>query len=215
MCTATLSHAGPVLGGALGMAMLEEAAHRLVAVFESGQRDATGDGLLWHGFDVVSGAHSCCKWGDGNGWMLMAMADAIKGYRELAAGATQLSRRLVTAFEALAGAWLQLQRPSGLWTQLVDDATTYESSSATGFALYSLATGVRLGVLTDPRYPAAIEQGWRGLGTNIQPDGSVAGLSPGFGILGSRAEYLVKTNSSLLWGYGAVLRACAAILQLN
>lgn len=77
MCTAMLTHAAPVLASRVaGERMLDEAARRLLGVFHSNQRDVT-DGLLWHGFDVATGLHSCCKWGDGNGWLLMALADAV------------------------------------------------------------------------------------------------------------------------------------------
>ena len=78
MCTAMLSHAAPVVDSAFGRVLLDESARRLLAVMESAQRDRT-DGLLWHGFDAVTGTHSCCKWGDGNGWYFMAAADALKG----------------------------------------------------------------------------------------------------------------------------------------
>jgi hypothetical protein len=40
--------------------------------------------------------------------------------------------------------------------------------------------------------------------------GTVAGLSPGFGIRRDRAEY-VSQGGSFLWGFGAVIRACAAV----
>jgi hypothetical protein len=78
MCTAMLSHAAPAVGPELGPALLDEAARRLLAVMDSAQQDRA-DGLLWHGFDAASGAHSCCKWGDGNGWYFMAAADALQG----------------------------------------------------------------------------------------------------------------------------------------
>ena len=73
-----LSHAAPAVGPELGPALLDEAARRLLAVMDSAQQDRA-DGLLWHGFDAASGAHSCCKWGDGNGWYFMAAADALQG----------------------------------------------------------------------------------------------------------------------------------------
>ena len=97
-----------------------------------------------------------------------------------------------------------------MWSQLLDDHDTFECSSATGFGLYSLATGMRLGVLRGAETSAAIQRGWQALASYVQPDGSVTGLSNGFGILGNKAAYLHRTNSSLLWGYGAVLQACAA-----
>ena len=64
MCTAILSHAARSLQN---RSLLVVAARRLSAVYASRQRDRV-DGLLYHGFDVATGNHSCCKWGDGNGW---------------------------------------------------------------------------------------------------------------------------------------------------
>ena len=115
---------------------------------------------------------------------------------------------------SVAESWLAAQRPSGMWTQLMD-AASYEASSATGFGLHALATGLRLGVLRGARFREALASGWAALARNVQADGSVTALSPGFGILASKEDYLVRSNRSLLWGYGAVLRACAAALGLG
>ena len=127
---------------------------------------------------------------------------------------SQHCTRLVSAFRAFASAWVKSQRPSGMWSQLLNDDDTYECSSATGFGLYALATGRRMGFLNGAEIDNAIKHGWQALAGYIQVDGSVAGLSNGFGILGSKAAYMRRTNSSLLWGYGAVLRACAAVSSL-
>ena len=174
MCTAMLSHAAPVVGPVLGPQLLEEAARRLLAVIESGQRDHS-DGLLWHGFDAASGAHSCCKWGDGNGWMVMAMADALKGFQLSNHTASHSYTRLLEAFREFSAAWLRVQRPSGMWTVLLDEPDTFECSSATGFVLYSLATGVQIGALGGDEIKSAISRGWQALASSfVQPDGSVA-----------------------------------------
>lgn len=165
----------------LGPPLLEEAARRLLAVHNSGQRNGT-DGLLWHGFDAASGAHSCCKWGDGNGWMVMAMADALSGFHRANHTASPSYPQLLAAFKDFTGALLRVQRPSGMWTQLLDDPDTFECSSATGFVLHSLATGVRVGALGGADVEAAISHGWRALSSYVQPDGSVTGLSNGFGV---------------------------------
>ena len=216
MCTAALSHAAPVLGEA---ALLDEAARRLLAVFRSGQRDAA-DGLLWHGYDVLTGGHSCCKWGDGNGWMFMALADTVKGYvlinRTVAAALEGPSRQLhaeaAAALRQVAAAWIAAQDPgSGLWHQLMDDNTTFLSSSAAGFGLYALAAGIQAGVLARAATWPHVAKGWASLAGRVVEDGFVTGLSDGFGINGDRAEYLRRDNNSLLWGYGAVLRAAAIV----
>ena len=245
MCTAALTHAAPVLKA---QGLLDEAARRLLAVLRSGQRDAM-DGLLWHGYDTLTGEHSCCKWGDGNGWVLMALADTIKGYTALHStdphrgglenstaprpgelnnstvprwpghledttlyADMELEMEIVAAFQALASAWLGAQDPAtGLWHQLLDDTTTYLSSSATGFALYALATGVKAGVLARASTWPLIAKGWASLAGRVTPSGFVTHLSNGYGINANRAEYLVQSNASILWGFGAVLRAAAII----
>merc|ERR1719174_2227332 len=140
----------------------------------------------------------------------MAMADAIKGYHRAGTGGP-LYTRLVAAFRAVAEAWLRAQQPSGLWNQLMDKPSSYQATSASGFGLYALAAGLRIKVLEGPNVTAAIARGWQALGAQVQPDGSVTNLSPGFGILSDEQKYLIRSNGSLLWGYGAVLRACAAI----
>ena len=79
-----------------------------------------------------------------------------------------------------------------------------------GFALYSLTIGMRTGVLDTAVFSAPAAWAWGALAAEVQPNGTVAGLSPGFGILASRAEY-VGPGGSFLWGFGAVIRACAAV----
>ena len=213
ICNAVLAQGVPELGAA-SRPYLEIAARRLLAVARSGQRDPA-DGLYWHGFDVANGEHSCCKWGDASGWVGMAFADVLRGFQLSNQTSSAQYAPLVTAFQDLAQAYVKAQdAQSGMWHQLIDDASTYESSSATGFALYALMIGSReLHLLNSSDVQTAIGLGWNALQARVQPDGSVVNLSPGEGLKASRAEYLRKSNSSLLWGLGAVLRACAARLR--
>eukprot|EP01046_Picozoa_sp_COSAG06_P101387 COSAG06_NODE_47529_length_338_cov_1.284519_1_plen_101_part_10 len=62
-----------------------------------------------------------------------------------------------------------------MWTVLLDEPDTFECSSATGFVLYSLATGVQIGALGGDEMESAISRGWQALASSfVQPDGSVA-----------------------------------------
>ena len=149
--------------------------------------------------------------GDGNGWWLMAAVDTLAAAATLNATASAPLPSLATAFTAAAEAWLAVQHPSGMWHQLLDDPTTYLSASATGWAVHGLVAGMAGGFLDEAKFGPAAAAGWAAVAAQVQPDGAVANLSPGFGILGSKSDYLRRTNSSLLWGYGAVLRACAAV----
>lgn len=207
MCTVMLSHSAATLGRP---EFVDEVARRLLAVYNSKQRDAQ-NGLLRHGFDDATGTASCCQWGDGNGWLLMAMTDALVGYTETNHTSSLRFKPLLAAFQALCAAWLKVQqKESGMWRQLLNDDTTYLSSSATGGVLYSLAVGMQHGWLTSAIFSAGFDAGWAALAAKTQPNGFVTDLSPGFGINNDRAQYVARTNGSLLWGFGAVLRACAA-----
>lgn len=137
MCTATLSHAAvyastspsAAVKGVNSTALLEEASRRLLAVYHSGQKDAV-DGLLYHGFDAASGATSCCKWGDGNGWSAMAMSDALLGYHTLNIR-TPLRDALASAFTEFASSLLAVQnQTTGLFHQLLNDTATFECTEA-------------------------------------------------------------------------------------
>jgi rhamnogalacturonyl hydrolase YesR len=59
----------------------DEAARRLLAIYNSGQKDVH-NALVWHGFDDAGNSPSCCQWGDENGWLLMGMADALIAFRK-------------------------------------------------------------------------------------------------------------------------------------
>lgn len=211
MCTSLLSHAAVMFHRT---DFVDTAATRLLGVYNSGQRDPE-DALVWHGFDAWTGNHSCCKWGDGNGWLVMGMADALTAYHSLNATSSQSYKALHTAFVMFVQGWLRTQGPSGLWYQLLDDATTYPCTSGTAFVLYALASALRVGYLPINTTLSPLMAAWDALAASVGADGSVANLSPGFGILGTRAQYMVRNNASLLWGYGAVVRAAAAVGALE
>jgi unsaturated rhamnogalacturonyl hydrolase len=158
---------------------LDEAARRILAVFDSSQRDS--DGLLWHGFDAATGEHSCCKWGDGNGWTFMALVDAARGYQRANYTTLAPSRypQVVRALREFAQAWSRVQDPGGQWHQLMDDNTTYLASSATGFGLFSLVSGVQLGLLEPAMYAPVISRAWSALAQQVRENGeqTVAKLS--------------------------------------
>ena len=80
--------------------------------------------------------------------------------------------------------------------------------------MYGLTQGIAAGVLTTAEFGGAVRLGWQALAAQVQPDGSVTNLSPGVGILPSRHLYLKHWGRNVFspqWGYGAVLRACAAV----
>eukprot|EP00039_Didymoeca_costata_P021680 m.345167 g.345167 ORF g.345167 m.345167 type:complete len:392 (-) comp25847_c0_seq1:31-1206(-) len=211
MCTTMLSHSAIALSNS---SLIDEATARMLGLYNSRQQDVQNE-LVWHGYDTASDTHSCCKWGDGNGWLFMGMADALRAYTQLGLN-THLFQTLRDTFIRYAHAWIRVQDNStGLWFQLLDDNTTFLCTSGTGFATYAIATGINIGVLSTNEFQQPLTKAWTGLKNNVQADGSVANLSPGFGILNTRDQYMQRTNTSIWWGYGAVVRAGAAMTKLN
>jgi unsaturated rhamnogalacturonyl hydrolase len=101
---------------------------------------------------------------------------------------------LLKAYTSFAGAWVKSQDESGLWHQLMDDPTTFLSTTATGFGLHALATGVAMGALPAETFAGPVAAAWRALAAEVQDDGYVTNMSPGFGILGTRAECVTNAT---------------------
>ena len=62
-----------------------------------------------------------------------------------------------------------------MWHQLLNDNTTYHSASATGWAVYAFAVGVKVGVLPEAEYLPVIMKSWSAVGALVEVDGMVDG----------------------------------------
>lgn len=84
-------------------------------------------------------------WGTGNGWVVAGIARAI----HLGLRSAELADHAHQVLDAL----LALRRPDGSFTNIVDDATTFEDNTTGMMAAYALCQGVADGWLPD-RYAA-------------------------------------------------------------
>ena len=167
-------------------------------------------GLLHHGFDQARSVQSCCMWGRGNGWAVMAITDLLL-----------VLRPSHPRYEALMGRYINLTHAlvavqdtvDGRWHDLLNDPTTVHETSCTAFFLYAFAHGLKQDWLPADPFRAALVRGWAGLAAQIQADGSVVGIAGKTGIKASAAEYspgpMPYPHSAP--GLGAVLRAVAAL----
>lgn len=161
-------------------------------------------------------------WGRSVGWYAMALVD------QLAVMPATDPRRaeLGAVFTDLADGLARTQDGSGLWYQVMDQPSAsgnFLESSATGFFVYSLLEGVRLGLL-DPRYRAVANLGWRGLQSKFARTAggaiSITDAVEGMGVTGSVSGYVNHkrlTNSphglmAAMLAAVAVARADAAVL---
>lgn len=175
-------------------------------------RDAQ-TGLLHHGYDQALGKQSCCVWGRGNGWVLMALTDMLLA---LPSG-SPLVATVLAEYQHLASALATMQGSAGLWHNLLNDQTTLAETSCTAFFTYAFATGVAQGWLDRATFLPVVQRATSALMSRVSPDGSVDGIIGETGIKAAAAEYEPHATpfAHAAPGLGAVVRAFAAAAALG
>lgn len=191
-------------------------------------------GLLFHAWDEKRVQPWCDSetglspnfWGRSMGWYLMALADVLELLPEDHADYAELVRILRDTLTALA----KFQdSETGVWYQIVDLSDrkgNYLEASASSMITYTIAKGIRLGVLDDSwnavldrayagiidEFVLVTKEGWVNLNKNCQ----VAGLGGAGQRDGTYAYYIsepIITNDQK--GVGAFLQACAEVEHLR
>ena len=182
-------------------------------LFDGHLRDPA-DGLYYHGLDNDTGVHSCCKWGRGNGWALVAAAEALGALTDCAPGHPLLAP-LRAAFVAHAAGVLAVQSPDGRWHQLLDAPTSFLETSATAMFVTAFIEGMARGWLDEAVYAAPTAAAATALLAQVSPSGVVFGVVGETGIGDSPFDYNPASAAyeASAPGLGAVLRALAAIAR--
>jgi rhamnogalacturonyl hydrolase YesR len=132
------------------------------------------DGLWWHT------QQSKAYWGRANGWALSGMTELLM---ELPTGSTRDT--IMAAYQKMVDGLLPLQisggADDGSWRQVLDLASAPAESSCTAMFTYAIATGVKNGWLTDPKYSAAAKKGWLALAAKTGSNGKLSSVCPGTG----------------------------------
>ena len=140
------------------------------------QRD---DGLFWHC------RSSPFHWGRGNGFAALGYAETLTHLPE-----NHPSRDALIESHALHLAALRrLQRPSGMLSQLLDFAGSYQELTAVCMVGCAVARGLRLGWLDESHRDFA-ESLWRAASERVSMDGAVVDGCTGTGAGDSRRFYL-------------------------
>lgn len=170
-------------------------------------------GLLHHGFDAARNVLSCCPWGRGNGWALMALMDLL-----LALPSTHPQYgTLVAAYKRLATAIAPLQNATdGRWHNVLTDVASPLETSSTSFYLYSFLHGVHEGWLDAATFTPVATRAFNGIAGAIASDGSVDGVVGETGVHATVEGYRVGAMPyrSSAPGLGAVMRALAAAITM-
>ena len=137
------------------------------------------DGLFMHCRSVPY------YWGRGNGFAAMGYAETLTRLPESHPGRDALIDMHTRHLDALRG----LQRPSGMFSQLLDFPGTYQELTAVCMTGYAVARGLRLGWL-DASYRAFVESLWRAASERISLDGAVVDGCTGTGAVDDRRFYI-------------------------
>ena len=128
-------------------------------------------------------------WARGNGWMAAAMAMVL---REL--GEDHPCRtRILAEYRAMMAELLRLQRKSGLWGQLVDDAESWDETSGSAMFAYAIAEGVRCGWL-GAEYAGARDRAYVALVSRLDERANLSDVCVGTGARDNREWYLGRAR---------------------
>lgn len=136
-------------------------------------------GLWFHGW-TFHGRHNFARarWARGNCWVTACLVDLFEFIDLPGSVRAYLEGVLVSQIEAL----LPLQAEGGAWRTLLDDAASYEETSATAGFAYGLLKAARQGIGTAEDRARWAEAGWRATGfvlRNIDAAGVVQNVSYG------------------------------------
>ncbi|MEX2371068.1 MAG: glycoside hydrolase family 88 protein [Bacteroidales bacterium] len=181
---------------------LDRAALQLVTYIDSLQRP---NGLFYHRSDAPF------YWGRGNGWGAAAMAEVLLVLPE----SHPHYAPMVEAYRKMMAALLQYQGNDGMWHQLIDNPESFAEPSCTGMFLFSMMTGIDLGILPREEYMDAVEKGWTALAGFVNEKGEVIDVCMWTNANSREKHYLRRPRiTGDYHGQAAVLWAATAMLRL-
>ena len=170
--------------------------------------EADADGLWFHGYFVNEKRHAPFKWGRGNGWVTVALAETISALAEN----DPLRPKLIEILKRQVEGLKKVQAPDGMWRQVLDKPELWEETSCTAMFAYGIARAANRGWI-DSSNLAVARQAFAGIAKNVTPDGGVNGTCQGTNI-GEDLDFYAKRQrpDDDLHGRGPVLLAGAEIL---
>ena len=189
-------------------ALLDDAARQVKGMAKR-QQDA--DGLWLHAAWVKENRRSPYKWGRANGWAMVTTVEVLSAMPENhpdRAALIDILRKHVAGVK-------KLQKPSGLWAQVLDHPELWDETSCSAMFAYSIARGVRRGWLPKEDLEVA-RKAYAGVMRNVTPDGQVLEVSEGTGI-GETLEFYRDRKRPVNdhHGPGPVMFAGAELMEID
>ena len=124
--------------------------------------------LLQHGYSHYTGHLSCCRWGRGNGWAVLATTEYLLAATQLGVLTEMVSHSVMALFRQLMEELLSVQSESGLWHNILDNNQTMLETSSSAMFLTGLIRAQRHGWLESPGLSERIERAWQGVASRSQ-----------------------------------------------
>lgn len=116
-------------------------------------------------------------WGRGNGWVAAGLAEILS---ELSAS-NEHYHVILDGYVKMMDALLMYQSENGMWRQLIDEESAWYETSSTAMFGYSLACGVKKGILKEKKYTRAYRKAWLALTSYVDEKGLIHEVCAGTG----------------------------------
>ena len=143
--------------------------------------------------------------------MAAAMAMVL---RELGEG-HPCRAKILAEYRAMMAELLRLQRKSGLWGQLVDDAESWDETSGSAMFAYAIAEGVNRGLFASAaEYVAARDRAYAALVSRLDERANLSDVCVGTGARNNREWYMNRSRiNGDPHGQAPLLWLCRAIME--
>jgi unsaturated rhamnogalacturonyl hydrolase len=110
-----------------------------------------------------------CYWSRGNGWVIAAMVRVLEVMPQNAPH----QEEYLTMYKDMIEVLTPLQRADGFWNVSLHDASHFGGKELTGtaFFTYSMAWGIRKGILDNKKYMPIVAKAWKGMAESVHPNG--------------------------------------------
>lgn len=145
--------------------------------------------LMSHIFDPILEKGNLIPWSRGNGWVILALSELLR----VLPTTHHDYKKLVAFFNELLRGILRVQDKTGLWHQVLDEATSYLESSSTAMFIVAMARSIQENYCDDcllEDVERSIDLAWSGLKTYCIDDvGNLYGVCQGSGYSFSKNYY--------------------------
>jgi rhamnogalacturonyl hydrolase YesR len=178
-------------------------------IIQQAAMEQDADGLWYHGYFVNSKQHAKFKWGRGNGWVTMTMAEVLSALPEN----DPLRPQVMEIFRKQIEGLKKVQADDGMWHQVLDKPELWEETSCTAMFAYGIARAVNRGWIDKSNMEIA-RRAFAGIAKNVTPDGGVNGTCQGTNI-GMDLDYYINRQrpENDTHGRGPVMIAGTEILM--